>query len=273
MKRSTHMQRVALTLAAVGCMAVPVQGALAQVAPQQTQLASIGSSAAPVYSTSSALPAEPAVTQDSASQTSYGQPASTPVEKHSYWHTHGFDLAGLATARLQQNINAQSPTTVGQSFDMGFLANIREHPVSWAGIEVDYSYQKYTEHYRFSPTQPFVGYQPIQQHEATAGYVFHIKTPWIQPFVVVGGGGVYFRSARVQPPAGSGLDQPIGDQWRGAYMANIGFDLTSKRMPNFGVRVQEHSLFYKAPDFYQANLRSNAYVHQAMPAVGFFYRF
>ena len=275
MKETTHMQRFAFALAAAGCMTVPVQGAFAQAAPQQLQLAS-NASTVPTYSSSASdtgtangVDAPVPAGTSRAAQSGYG----TPAGSHSYWHTHGFDLAGLGTGRLQQNIDDQGPTTVGQSFDAGFLANIREHPVSWAGIEFDYGYQKYTEHYRFSPASPLVGYQPIQQHEATAGYVFHIKTPWVQPFVVLGGGGVYFKSSRVQPPNGSGLDNAIGDQWRGTYMANVGFDLTSKRAKNFGIRVEEHSLFYKAPDFYQANLRSNAWVHQAMPAAGFFYRF
>ncbi|WP_419805837.1 hypothetical protein [Terriglobus sp.] len=274
MRQTTHMQRLALAITAAGCMAVPVQGALAQAAPQQLQLASNTPIASASYSSSTAVDAPAPLEATPPQQQGYGSAGyATPVESHSYWHTHGFDLAGLATGRLQQNIDEQGPTTVGQSFDAGFLASVREHPVSWAGIEFDYGYQKYTEHYRFSQTQPFVGYQPIQQHEATAGYVFHIKTPWIQPFVVLGGGGVYFKSSRVQPPNGSGLNNTIGDQWRGAYMANIGFDITSKRAKNFGLRIEEHSLFYKAPDFYQANLRSNAYVHQAMPSAGFFYRF
>ena len=276
MTHTTHMQRMALAFAAAGCMAVPVQTVFAQAAPKPLQLASTSSFVPAAYSSSSSdvdTPAPAQATPDTQQSTAIGTGYATPPESHSYWHTHGFDLAGLGTGRLQQNIDQQGPATVGQSFNAGFLANIREHPVSWAGIEVDYGYQKYTEHYRLSPTGPSVAYQPIQQHEATAGYVFHIKAPWVQPFVVLGGGGVYFRSSRVQPPAGTGLDQPIGDQWRGAYMANVGFDFTSKRAKNFGIRIEEHSLFYKAPDFYNASLRSNAWVHQAMPSAGFFYRF
>jgi hypothetical protein len=275
MEKTTHMQRFALALAAVGCMTVPVPGALAQAAPQQLQLASNAAPAPAAYSSSDAAVDAPAPTQAAPSQQyGAGTPGyAAPVESHSYWHTHGFDLAGLATGRLQQNIDEQGPTQVGQSFNAGFLANIREHPVSWAGIELDYGYQKYTEHYRFAANAPSALNRPMEQHEATAGYVFHIKTPWVQPFVVLGGGGIYFRSTRIQPPAGNGLNEPIGDQWRGTYMANVGFDFTSKRAKNFGIRIEEHSLFYKAPDFYMGSLRSNAWIHQAMPAAGFFYRF
>ena len=272
MEKSTHMQRFALALAAAGCMTVPVQGALAQAAPQQLQLASNAPVAAAYSSSESAVDAPAPVEAAASQQAGYGTPGyAAPVESHSYWHTHGFDLAALGTGRLQQNIDEQGPATVGQSFNTGFLANIREHPVSWAGIEFDYGYQKYSEHYRLGGTVPYN--RPVSQQEATAGYVFHIKTPWVQPFVVLGGGGVYFRSLRIQPPAGNGLNEPIGDQWRGTYMANIGFDFTSKHAKNFGIRIEEHSLFYKAPDFYNAQLRSNAWVHQAMPAAGFFYRF
>ena len=266
------MQRFALSLAAMGCMTVPVQGALAQSAAPHIQLASTDAPAVAAFSTS-ATPDAPTPAQDATSQSAYGQPSYTAPESHSYWHTHGFDLAGMINGRLQQPITDETPNLAGQTLNAGFLGTIREHPVSWAGIEFDYGYNKYTEHYRTQPAGGVVNYVPIQQHEATAGYVFHIKTPWVQPFVVLGGGGVNFRSSRVQPPAGSGLNGQYGDQWRGAYMANVGFDLTSKRAKNFGVRIQEHSLFYKAPDFYQASFRSNAWVHQALPSIGFFYRF
>ncbi|MGI4827622.1 MAG: hypothetical protein ACRYFU_05445, partial [Janthinobacterium lividum] len=63
------------------------------------------------------------------------------------------------------------------------------------------------------------------------------------------------------------------NQWRGTYMYEVGFDFVSRSHPHFGVRVQEHGLFYKAPDYYVANFRSNGYVHQAMPSAGVFYRF
>ncbi len=199
--------------------------------------------------------------------------ASPAVAQSSYFKTHGFDLAGNATGRYQTSITNQSPFAAGNTEGVGFLANIREHPVSWFGLELDYGYNKYTEHYRtLSLSTPGINV-PVQQHEATAGYVFHVKTPVVQPFIVLGGGGVYFKSSRIQPPYGTGLDQPRGDQWRGAAMYAVGVDFTSKKQPHLGMRIQEHGLFYKAPDFYTSYFRSNSWVHQALPSAGVFYRF
>lgn len=182
-----------------------------------------------------------------------------------YLHTHGFDLAGSGTGRFQNDVTRQSPALAGSTQGVGFLANIREHPTSWFGLELNYGYNKYSEHYNSRVTGVGRTNLQIGQHEATAGYVFHIRTPYVQPFIVLGGGGVNFRGTESNPQ--------IGNQWRGAAMYEVGLDFVSKRQPHVGFRVQEHGLFYKAPDFYVANLRSNSWVHQAAPSVGVFYRF
>ncbi len=207
------------------------------------------------------------------------QPAATPAPSRGwgisyrqevtpgkgYLHTHGFDMAASGTGRYQNVVTRQSPAIAGTTEGVGFLANFREHPTSWFGLELNYSYNKYSEHY--TSRAAGVGRTNLQigQHEGTAGYVFHIKTPYVQPFIVLGGGGVNFRGTQSNPQ--------IGNQWRGAAMYEVGLDFVSKRQPHVGFRVQEHGLFYKAPDFYVANLRSNSWVHQAAPSVGVFYRF
>lgn len=184
-----------------------------------------------------------------------------------YFHTHGFDLAGSGTGRYQTSVTHQSPYLAGNTEGVGFLANIREHPTSWFGLELNYGYNKYSEHYRVTAEGGPVTSVQLEQHEATAGYVFHIKTPWVQPFVVLGGGGIDFRPT----PSSSAIVS--NDQWRGAAMYEVGLDFVSKRQPHVGFRLQEHGLFYKAPDFYVASFRSNGWVHQASPAAGVFYRF
>lgn len=188
-----------------------------------------------------------------------------PVTGGGYLRTHGFDLAGSATGRYQTSITHQSPNLAGTTEGVGFLANIREHPTSWFGLELNYGYNKYSEHYRVTPAGGPVNYVQLEQHEATAGYVFHVRTPWVQPFVVLGGGGVNFRATPNNPQ--------FSNQWRGAAMYEVGLDFVPKQQPHVGFRIQEHGLFYKAPDFYVANFRSNSWVHQALPAAGVFYRF
>ncbi len=197
-------------------------------------------------------------------------PAPTPYpytvqHVHSYWQTHGFDLAASVNGRYQQDVTEQRPATTSPTEGLGLLVNVREHPVSWFGLELNYGYQRYSERFRSATTGASIGRLTQDQHEATAGYVFHIKTPGIQPFVTLGGGGLNFRGTKANPQ--------YGNQWRGTYMYEVGFDFVSRSHPHFGVRVQEHGLFYKAPDYHVANLRSNGYIHQAMPSAGIFYRF
>lgn len=221
-------------------------------------------------SSDAAVPANPtpAPAQQTANQTSRGWGISyrqDPVQGGGYLRTHGFDIAGMATGRYQTSVTHQSPNLAGTTNGVGFLGSVREHPVSWFGLELNYGYNRYTEHYRVTPAGGPVNYVQLQQNEATAGYVFHIKTPYVQPFVVLGGGGVNF-----SPILATTV---LPSQWRGAAMYDVGLDFVPKRQPHVGFRIQEHGLFYKAPDFYVANYRSNSWVHQALPAAGVFYRF
>lgn len=184
---------------------------------------------------------------------------------HSYWATHGFDLGASASGRYQQVVTTQQPSRTNPTEGVGLLVNIREHPVSWFGLELNYGYNHYSERFTSASTGAAIGRLQQNQHEATAGYIFHFRVPAIQPFIALGGGALNFR--------GTKANSQYGNQWRGTYMYEVGFDFVSRKHPNFGVRVQEHGLFYKAPDYYDANLRSNGYIHQAMPSAGIFYRF
>lgn len=217
---------------------------------------------------SSSMPNAPMAQDGQTSSLNSPPPVPYPYtvqRTHSYWQTHGFDLAASATGRYQQVVTDQNPALTNPTEGVGLLVNVREHPVSWFGLELNYSFQPYSERYSSATTGAAVGRLRQDQHEATAGYVFHFKVPGIQPFVTLGGGALNFRPAK-----GSAQFE---NQWRGTYMYEVGFDFVSRSHPHFGVRVQEHGLFYKAPDYHVASLRSNGYIHQAMPSAGIFYRF
>lgn len=189
----------------------------------------------------------------------------TIQRSHSYWQTHGFDLAASATGNFQQVVTEQRPSRTNPTESVGLLVNIREHPVSWFGLELNYGFNSFSQRYQSVATGASLGRILQNQHEATAGYVFHIKSPYVQPFFTLGGGASNFRP--------KGPNSQIANQWRGTYMYEVGFDFVPKKHPHFGLRIQEHGLFYKAPDFHIASLRSNGYIHQAKPSAGFFFRF
>jgi len=257
---SSHKTPARLFLA-MGLMVAATLPALAQGPAENTASAD----------TSSSLEAQ---TSQAATST-YGPQAQTQgstqaypytiQRTHSYWQTHGFDFAASASGRYQQVVTDQSPSLTNPTEGVGLLVNVREQPVSWFGLELNYSYNHYGERFTSAATGTSIGRIQQDQHEATAGYILHIKAPGIQPFITLGGGGINFRGTKANPQ--------YDNQWRGTYMYEVGFDLASRKHPHFGVRVQEHGLFYKAPDFHVANFRSNGYVHQALPSAGVFFRF
>ena len=250
--------RMVLSLSLFGAATLPIyaQG------PSESATAPIASS-----SLDSQVPESP---QTSFSPALPGQPSNQAYpyvvqRTHSYWATHGFDLGVNVNGRYQQVVTDQRPALTNPTQGLGVLVNIRENPFPWFGLSLNYGYNRYSERFASAATGASIGRLQQDQHEATAGYIFHFKTRGIQPFITVGGGGLNFRGTKANPQ--------ISNQWRGTYMYEVGFDFVSRKHPHFGVRVQEHGLFYKAPDFRVANFRSNGYIHQALPSAGLFYRF
>lgn len=175
----------------------------------------------------------------------------------------GLNLSGEFTSPLSENGPGQYRTTDSA----GFLLNIRDHPVSWAGIELDGSFTTYGQQFTYTQTQALntttSSYNlRVSQYEATGGYLFHLHTPWVQPFVVIGGGGVDFVPSYSNGP----------NIWRGAGMYAIGFDFTSRRMPHAGFRIQQHALIYRAPTFNQPEFSTGTWVHQSDPAAGVYWK-
>jgi hypothetical protein len=249
-------------LLAIGLLAASTAHALAQGPADDATNAGL---------VSSSLEAPPAAVEALVSgpqQSTQGSMQAYPYtiqRTHSYWATHGFDLAASVNGRYQQVITDQRPALTNPTEGLGVLASVREQVVPWFGVELNYGFNHYSERFTSFTNGASIGRVQQDQHEATAGYILHIKAPGIQPFITLGGGGLNFRGTKANPQ--------FGNQWRGTYMYEVGFDFISRKHPHFGVRVQEHGLFYKAPDFHVAELRSNGYIHQAMPSAGVFFRF
>lgn len=152
------------------------------------------------------------------------------------------------------------------SSTLGFLTSLQFHPVPWAGIEVNYGYQHYTERFLYTQTN-LAGRQrtdvPTTTHEATAAYQFHPKHIPFQPFVNVGGGAIDFVPTRLP-----------GSQWRGAGLVETGFEIA---MPytyrKLALRIQGRGLFYRAPNFYNTALSTNSWRVSAEPSASFVYKF
>lgn len=145
----------------------------------------------------------------------------------------------------------------------GFISSLQLHPVSWAGIAVNYGFTHYQERFVYNDTNGNNNNQTHvtnDVHEFTAGYLLHPRHIPFQPYVEVGGGSLYFA-----PTTFSG-------QFRGAGLLETGFDLPTHNQ-HIGFRISARSLYYRAPNFDQPAISTRSWRVTTEPAVSAFYRF
>ena len=149
------------------------------------------------------------------------------------------------------------------TWSAGFVTSLQLHPVSWAGVGINYGFNHYQERYLYQyATNSSYGQTHVttDAHELTGGYLFHPKHILFQPYVEVGGGAIGF-----YPTQGS-------TQWRGAGLLETGFDLPIKN-EHIGFRVSGRSLYYRSPNFGNPQISTRSWRVTEEPAVSAFYRF
>ena len=179
-----------------------------------------------------------------------------------FYKLHQADVAVGGTGQFTTSLTSQSTFLPHQSTtdSAGFLVTLRDHPVSFAGVEFNYGYSKFSE--RFTTyTGSRLAYLPASVHEATGAYLFHRNYKRFQPFIGVGGGALFFN------PLQGALSQT-----RGAGLFEIGADVpTSNR--HLGFRVQARSLDYRAPNYNRPGLSSSRWVSTNEPSASVYLRF
>jgi hypothetical protein len=175
-----------------------------------------------------------------------------------FYKLHNVDIGGGAIGQTPTTLTTQTtPVIQTNTNSFGGLFSLKEHPVSWAGVEFNYAYTEMSEQY-FAPT--YHARTKTDMHEATAAYLFHANVRHIQTFLSVGGGAVDF-----VPFTGQ-------NQWRGAGLVELGFDIPT-RNPHFGFRAMGRELIYRDPNYKQPNLGSKQWVGLTEPSLGVWYRF
>jgi len=209
--------------------------------------------------------------------------AAAPAQVAHYAKTHGVSISVGATGNfatpLTTNPSTQTvrtgvnttETIYGQNqyitSSPGFLTSLQFHPVPWAGVELNYGFQHYSERFNYNlasrPGTRTTNF-PTSTHEFTAAYQFHARRIPLQPFLNVGGGAIDF-----VPTSGGGAIQ-----WRGAGLAETGFEVampyTSRKL---ALRIQGRALFYRAPNFENALLSTRSWRVSSQPSASFVYRF
>ena len=185
-----------------------------------------------------------------------------------FYKLHSANIGVGASGQFTSSLTDQNTGSTGAVLphqattdSPGVVVTLRDQPFSWAGIEVNYQYTKFSEKYVLEPgtrTVPLA----TNLHEATAAYVFHPRVHRVAPFLAVGGGAVDFTLTDRQPN--------FNNQWRGAGLVDVGFELrTHSRL---GFRIGARDLFYRAPDYKNAGLASGRWVSTEEPYAGVYFR-
>lgn len=176
-----------------------------------------------------------------------------------YYKLHNADVTVSGVGPLTTTLTDNGPAQTRTTDSAGFLFSLRDHPVAWAGIELNYGYDRFSEVY----SSPYIHPVSVKTnvHEATAAYMFHPHFMHLQPFVNVGGGALDFLPS----------NSTAQNQWRGVGLVELGFDIPAG--PHAGFRVQGRSLIYRAPNFGTPALEARSWVVTDEPSLGAYLRF
>jgi hypothetical protein len=176
---------------------------------------------------------------------------------------HGADIGVAATGQFTTSITSQDFATNGSALphqwtteSPGVLITVRDRPVPWAGMELNYQYTKFDENFFTSGPISI----PTNVHELSAAYLFHMHMHKLAPYIGVGGGGLDF-----VPASG------ITSQWRGTGLVDLGLDVPTHS--KWGYRIGARDLLYRAPNFYNAGLASSRWVSTEEPYGGVYIKF
>ena len=160
---------------------------------------------------------------------------------------------------LNQTVTGQQQFTPDTG---GLLVSMQIHPVSFAGVEVNYGFFRsseiYTFNYSSAPGQ--TARIPESANEATAAYVFHPKHIPLQPFVNVGGGAISF------------IPHLASNQWRGTGLIETGIDIPTPNA-HIAIRIEGRSLIYRNPNFNTPAISSRGWRVTDEPVASLVYRF
>lgn len=143
----------------------------------------------------------------------------------------------------------------------GGAATFRHSYHWWLGYEAGYEYSRYTEYY----SGQVFGVQH-NMHEFSGSYYLHGATVrGIQPFALAGVSAVIF-----SPTLNGGQNT----EWQARPGLNFGAGVNMPLVSShFGLRVEYHGVYYKAPDFGRAQLTTNSYRLTSEPMAGVYFRF
>jgi hypothetical protein len=202
-----------------------------------------------------------------AGSTAQGQ-TQTPLDRQLSRVDLGVSGVGEFTRDVSGTNYQGLPVTQKASNTFGALVSLRYTKSPWVGLELNYGYARFTQHYYSGGVEAFNLFGGVQANasEYTLGYVAHPRRQFfgLQPFLGGGLGAIMFK------PTSSG-GQGLQRQPAAAYYYNLGVEKTIT--DHFGVRANFRQIFFLAPDFYQNYLTIGKTTSTIEPGAGFYLRF
>jgi opacity protein-like surface antigen len=146
----------------------------------------------------------------------------------------------------------------------GVLVGYRYNITRWLAAEANYGYDRNTQSYIGSTSAR----AQSNIHQITGSAV--VKLPGfarIQPFALVGGGGLIFDPT----DNAGGTFAGATSQAKGTFLYGGGADYAFTR--HLSLRAEYRGFVYKAPNFNLASLNADTWTHIAQPSAGIVYRF
>lgn len=159
---------------------------------------------------------------------------------------------GAFSGTTTGNGTIQSPSN-----SAGVLLELRHISNPLVGYELNYSFNRANQNYNNLEEINAVA------HQVGADWVVSFPVLMFKPFVLGGGGVIFFH-----PDS----DQPNGtNDTRFVFVYGAGLDWTV--IPHIGLRFQYRGNLYHAPDLSHAFSSTDAFTHTAEPMIGAYLRF
>lgn len=159
---------------------------------------------------------------------------------------------GSFSGTTSGNGTIQSPANAA-----GVLLELRHISNPLVGYELNYSFNRANQNYN--------SLEEIKAaaHEVGADWVVSFPVLMLKPFVLAGGGLIFFRPDGGQPDSTSDT--------KAVFVYGAGLDWTV--IPHIGLRFQYRGNLYHAPDLSHAFSSTDAFTHTAEPMIGAYLRF
>jgi opacity protein-like surface antigen len=165
--------------------------------------------------------------------------------------TAAASLYGSFSGTTSANSTVQSPSS-----SAGMLLELRHTSNPLVGYELNYSFNDANQKYNLQSVK-------AHAHEVGADWVVSLPIANFRPFVLAGGGLVFFGTNGDQTNV-SGETKPV-------FVYGAGLDWTV--IPHLGLRFQYRGNLYHAPDLSTTASATHEVTQAAQPMIGAYFRF